>query len=130
MAGDAISHATEAVQNVDLLQVVALLAAGVIAVPIFKRAGLGSVLGYLAAGLAIGPFGFRLIDDPESILAVSELGVVLFLFIVGLEMEPSRLWALRKQIFGLGVGQVVLCGALLTAVGVFLLHMPPAVAVV
>src|SRR4051812_14998846 len=126
---DAVTHATEAVQNIDLLQVVALLAAGVVAVPIFKRAGLGSVLGYLAAGLAIGPFGFRLIADPESILSVSELGVVLFLFIVGLEMEPSRLWALRKQIFGLGVGQVLLCGALLTGVGV-LLGFPPAVAFV
>ena len=127
MAVDAVSQAGEAVQNIDLLQVVALLAAGVVAVPIFKRAGLGSVLGYLAAGLAIGPFGFRLIADPESILSVSELGVVLFLFIVGLEMEPSRLWALRKQIFGLGVGQVLLCGALLTGVGV-LLGFPPAIA--
>lgn len=129
MAGEAITHATDAVQNIDLIQVVALLAAGVIAVPIFKRAGLGSVLGYLAAGLAIGPFGFRLIADPESILQVSELGVVLFLFIVGLEMEPSRLWALRKQIFGLGVAQVILCGVLLTGVGV-LLGFSPAIAFV
>jgi glutathione-regulated potassium-efflux system protein KefB len=118
MAGEAITHAVDAAANgVDLIQVVALLAAGVVAVPIFKRAGLGSVLGYLAAGLIIGPFGLRLISDPESILHVSELGVVLFLFIVGLEMEPSRLWALRKQIFGLGVLQVVLCGVLLTVAG-------------
>ncbi|HEY4170628.1 MAG TPA: monovalent cation:proton antiporter-2 (CPA2) family protein, partial [Reyranella sp.] len=118
MAGEAITHAADVAANgVDLIQVVALLAAGVIAVPIFKRAGLGSVLGYLAAGLIIGPFGLRLISDPESILHVSELGVVLFLFIVGLEMEPSRLWALRKQIFGLGVLQVVVCGVLLTGVG-------------
>ena len=94
--------AAAAANGIDLIQVVALLAAGVIAVPIFKRAGLGSVLGYLAAGLAIGPFGLRLIADPEAILHVSELGVVLFLFIVGLEMEPSRLWSLRKQIFGVG----------------------------
>jgi len=118
MAGEAITHAADAAANgVDLIQVVALLAAGVVAVPIFKRAGLGSVLGYLAAGLIIGPFGLRLISDPESILHVSELGVVLFLFTVGLEMEPSRLWALRKQIFGLGVLQVVLCGVLLTVAG-------------
>jgi glutathione-regulated potassium-efflux system protein KefB len=96
---------------------------------VFKRAGLGSVLGYLAAGLAIGPFGLRLIADTESILHVSELGVVLFLFIVGLEMEPSRLWALRKQIFGLGVLQVAICGALLTGVGI-LLGLAPAVAFV
>jgi glutathione-regulated potassium-efflux system protein KefB len=129
-----MDHAVEqvvehAASGIELWQVLALLAAGVIAVPIFKRAGLGSVLGYLAAGLAIGPFGLRLIADPESILHVSELGVVLFLFIVGLEMEPSRLWALRKQIFGLGVLQVAICGALLTGVGV-LLGLPPAVAFV
>ncbi len=127
MAGEAIGQAAEVAHNFDLIQVVALLAAGVIAVPIFKRAGLGSVLGYLAAGLAIGPFGLRVISNTESILSVSELGVVLFLFIVGLEMEPSRLWALRKQIFGLGVVQVLLCGVLLTGVGV-LLGFPPAVA--
>src|SRR5690348_5346147 len=118
---------TQAASNVDLIEVVALLAAGVIAVPIFKRAGLGSVLGYLAAGLVIGPFGLRVIADPGAILQVSELGVVLFLFIVGLEMEPSRLWSLRKQIFGLGVVQVALCGALLTGVGI-LLGLAPVVA--
>ena len=130
---DAVSHATEAAAHaatgIELWQVLALLGAGVIAVPLFKRAGLGSVLGYLAAGLAIGPFGLRLIADPESILHVSELGVVLFLFIVGLEMEPSRLWSLRKQIFGLGVAQVAVCGALLTGIGM-LLGFPPAVAFV
>ena len=125
MAGE-VSQAVAT--NIDLIEVVALLAAGVIAVPIFKRAGLGSVLGYLAAGLAIGPFGLRVIADPEAILSVSELGVVLFLFIVGLEMEPSRLWSLREQIFGLGVVQVALCGVVLTAAGVFLLGLPPAVA--
>jgi glutathione-regulated potassium-efflux system protein KefB len=129
MAAEAISQVTEAASSIDLIQVLALLAAGVVAVPIFKRAGLGSVLGYLAAGLAIGPFGIRLIADPEAILHVSELGIVLFLFIVGLEMEPSRLWALRKQIFGLGIVQVVVCGALLTGVGV-LAGFSPAVAFV
>jgi len=126
----AVEQAAEhAASGIELWQVLALLAAGVIAVPIFKRAGLGSVLGYLAAGLAIGPFGLRLIAEPESILHVSELGVVLFLFIVGLEMEPSRLWNLRKQIFGLGILQVGICGALLTGVGV-LLGLSPAVAFV
>jgi glutathione-regulated potassium-efflux system protein KefB len=133
MASEAITQGTAiaaaAASSIDLIQVVALLAAGVIAVPLFKRAGLGSVLGYLAAGLAIGPFGLRLIADPEAILSVSELGVVLFLFIVGLEMEPSRLWSLRKQIFGLGVVQVAACGAVLTGVGI-LLGAPPVVAFV
>ena len=102
----------------DLVQVVALLGAAVVAVPIFRRAGLGSVLGYLAAGLVIGPFGFGLFTDSQSILHIAELGVVMLLFVIGLEMEPSRLWALRREIFGLGVAQVVLCGALLTGIGI------------
>jgi glutathione-regulated potassium-efflux system protein KefB len=104
-------------QGTDLVHVVALLGAAVIAVPLFKRAGLGSVLGYLAAGLAIGPFGLRLFTDPQAILHVAELGVVMFLFVIGLEMQPSRLWSLRRDIFGLGVAQVAVCGALLTGVG-------------
>lgn len=103
--------------NSELVQVVALLAAGVIAVPIFKRIGLGSILGYLAAGLVIGPYGLKLFHDPEAILHVAELGVVMFLFIIGLEMRPSRLWGLRKEIFGLGVLQVGTCAVLLTLVG-------------
>jgi len=102
----------------DLVQVVALLAAGVIAVPIFKRMGLGSILGYLAAGLAIGPFGLGVFYDSAAILHVAELGVVMFLFIIGLEMEPSRLWSLRREIFGLGVLQVGVCALLLTSVGI------------
>jgi glutathione-regulated potassium-efflux system protein KefB len=94
-----------------------LLGAAVVAVPIFKRLGLGSVIGYLAAGIAIGPFGFALFTDPESILSVAELGVVMLLFIIGLELKPSRLWALRHDIFGLGAAQVAACGALLFAAG-------------
>ena len=112
--------AAEASTSVDLVPVVALLASGVIAVPLFKRTGLGSILGYLAAGVAIGPFGLRIFSEPEAILHVAELGVVMFLFIVGLEMQPSRLWALRREIFGLGVLQVGLCAALLSATGVAL----------
>jgi glutathione-regulated potassium-efflux system protein KefB len=103
--------------NSDLLQAVALLAAGVVAVPIFKRLGLGSVLGYLAAGVAIGPFGLGLFSDPLAILHVAEFGVVMFLFVIGLEMQPSRLWGLRREIFGLGVVQVLVCGVLLTLLG-------------
>lgn len=97
----------------DLFPAVALLGAGVVAVPLFRRAGLGSVLGYLVAGIAIGPFGFGLFQDPVSILSVAELGVVMLLFIIGLELKPSRLWGLRHQIFGLGLAQVVVCGGLL-----------------
>ena len=128
MAGEALTHAV-ANGGVDLVQVVAILAAGVVAVPLFRRLGLGSVLGYLAAGLALGPFGLRVVSDPGAILHAAELGVVMFLFIIGLEMEPSKLWALRKQIFGLGVAQVVISGALLTGLGI-LLGFPPTTAFV
>ena len=113
--------------GVDLIPTVALLASAVIAVPIFKRLGLGSVLGYLAAGLVIGPFGVGLFTDPGAILQVAELGVVLLLFVIGLEMKPARLWKLRGEIFGLGVAQVGICAALLTGIGV-LAGFPPAVA--
>lgn len=102
----------------ELVQVVALLGAGVAAVPIFKRLGLGSVLGYLTAGLLIGPYGVGLFNDPQGILHVAELGVVMFLFIIGLEMQPSRLWSLRREIFGLGAAQVLLGGLALTMIGV------------
>ncbi|KQW49548.1 MULTISPECIES: monovalent cation:proton antiporter-2 (CPA2) family protein [unclassified Roseateles] len=101
----------------DLAPVVLLLGAAVVAVPLFKRLGLGSVLGYLCAGLAVGPFGFAWFDDPGSVLHVAELGVVMFLFVIGLEMRPSHLWNLRKAIFGLGSMQAIVCGALLTLVG-------------
>lgn len=114
-------------QGTDLVQLVALLGAAVIAVPISKRLGLGTVLGYLAAGLVIGPWGLRLFTDPQAILHVAELGVVLFLFIIGLEMRPSRLWSLRGEIFGLGLAQVVVCSALLTGLGI-VAGFPPAVA--
>jgi glutathione-regulated potassium-efflux system protein KefB len=97
---------------------VALLATAVVAAPLFRRLGLGSVLGYLAAGLLIGPFGLQLFNDPENILHVAEFGVVMFLFIIGLEMRPAKLWALRKEIFGLGAAQVATCIALLSAAGI------------
>ena len=103
--------------GVDLIPVVALLAAGVVAVPIFKRLGLGSILGYLSAGVVIGPFGIGIFTESSTILHVAELGVVMFLFIIGLEMQPSRLWGLRREIFGLGALQVGICAALLTMVG-------------
>jgi glutathione-regulated potassium-efflux system protein KefB len=113
----------------ELVKVVTLLGAAVVVVPIFRRLGLGSVLGYLAAGLAIGPFGFGLFTDPKAILHVAELGVVMFLFVIGLEMRPSHLWHLRGEIFGLGVAQVAVCGALLTGVGV-LAGFPPVVSLI
>lgn len=82
------------------------LAAAVISVPIAKRLGLGAVLGYLLAGIAIGPWGFRLISEVEDILHFSEFGVVLLLFLIGLELEPRKLWSMRRPIFGWGGAQV------------------------
>lgn len=98
-----------------------LLAAAVVTVPLFKRLGLGSVIGYLAAGVLIGPAVLGLFGDPGSILHVAELGIVMFLFLIGLELEPSRLWAMRRDIFGLGSAQILLgagaIGGLLYATG-------------
>jgi glutathione-regulated potassium-efflux system protein KefB len=106
-------------QGGDLLQVVVVLAAGVVAVPLFRRLGLGSVLGYLAAGLVIGPFGLGFFSDAQAVLHLAEFGVVMFLFVIGLEMQPSRLWGMRGDIFGSGLTQVAVCGALLTGLGWF-----------
>ncbi|MBI2261237.1 MAG: cation:proton antiporter [Caulobacterales bacterium] len=100
--------------SMGLGHVVALLAAMVVAATLFRRFGLGSVLGYLAAGLLIGPSVLGVVRDPESVLHVAELGVVMFLFVIGLEMRPARLWSLRREIFGLGAVQVLVCAALLT----------------
>lgn len=93
---------------------VALLAAAVVAAPLFMRLGLGSVLGYLAAGVIIGPHVLKVVRDFDAIIHVAELGVVMFLFLIGLEMRPAKLWTLRREIFGLGLTHVLVCGALLT----------------
>jgi glutathione-regulated potassium-efflux system ancillary protein KefC len=92
------------------------LAAAVIAVPVAKKLGLGSIIGYLAAGIAIGPWGLKLVTNVQDILAFAEFGVVLMLFLVGLELEPKRLWNLRRPIFGWGSAQVMACAAVITGV--------------
>lgn len=89
------------------------LSAAVIAVPLARALGLGSIIGYLAAGIAIGPWGLGLVSNVEDILHFAEFGVVLMLFLVGLELEPRRLWSLRRPIFGWGSTQVLGCAALL-----------------
>jgi glutathione-regulated potassium-efflux system ancillary protein KefC/glutathione-regulated potassium-efflux system protein KefB len=89
------------------------LAAAVVAVPIFRRLGLGAVLGYLAAGMLIGPSGFGWIPDYESVLELSSFGVVLMMFVIGLELQPVRLWRLRATVFGLGGAQVAVTTAVL-----------------
>lgn len=101
---------------------VILLGAALIAVLIFRRLGLGAVLGYLVAGIAIGPDGLGLIGEPETVLAYSEIGIILLLFLVGLELSPSRLWLMRRDIFLFGPLQVALCG--LAMFGVILAFMP------
>jgi glutathione-regulated potassium-efflux system ancillary protein KefC len=98
-----------------LLNVLVYLLAAVVAVPVAKRLGLGAVLGYLLAGIAIGPWGLGLITGVQNILHFSEFGVVLLLFLIGLELEPKRLWAMRRPIFGGGGAQVLLVAAALTA---------------
>lgn len=103
-----------------LNQALIYLGAGVVAVPLFKRLGLGSVLGFLAAGMAIGPWGLRLVTHPEAILGLAEFGVVLLLFLVGLELNPQRLWRLRRTIFVLGPTQIASTIAAAAALGWFI----------
>jgi glutathione-regulated potassium-efflux system ancillary protein KefC len=92
------------------------LAAAVIAVPLAKKLGLGAIIGYLAAGIAIGPWGLKLVTNVQDILHFAEFGVVLMLFLVGLELEPKRLWNLRRPIFGWGSAQMLACTVAITGV--------------
>ena len=107
---------------------VALMGAAVIAVPLFRRMGLGSVLGYFAAGVLMGPSVLGLFTDARSILHFSELGVVMFLFVIGLELRPHKLWAMRGQIFGLGLAQVSAATAALALTGALIFGLPAPVA--
>jgi glutathione-regulated potassium-efflux system protein KefB len=99
--------------NVSLEQIALFLAAAVVAAPLAKLLRIGNVLGYLLVGVLIGPAGLRLVGDVESVLHFAEFGVVMLLFVIGLELRPRRLWAMRSAIFGLGSAQVVLTGAAL-----------------
>ena len=97
---------------------VALLTAATIAVPLTRAAGFGSVLGYLLAGIVIGPAGLRLVTETEQISSASSLGVIMLLFLIGLELRPQRLWVMRRAVFGLGTAQL----AATTAVLAFIAH--------
>lgn len=112
-----------------LLTLVILLAGAAIAVPLTRRAGFGSVLGYLIAGIVIGPAGVRIITDIDQISQVSALGVVMLLFLIGLEVRPKRLWVMRRAVFGLGAAQVGLSAAVLAGLAHFLaaITWPPAI---
>jgi monovalent cation:proton antiporter-2 (CPA2) family protein len=106
------------------------LLAAIVLVSVSRRLGFGSVLGYLAAGIIIGPFGIALIHDPEHIMHFAELGVVFLLFVVGLELQPSRLWVLRKMVFGLGSAQVLVSAALIALIAwMFGLKTMPAIVI-
>jgi monovalent cation:proton antiporter-2 (CPA2) family protein len=98
---------------ISLAQTAILLAAAVVAVSLFRFLRLSSILGYVAAGLVIGPWGLNLIGEVGRILQVSQFGIVLLLFIIGLELQPTRLWVMRRVVFGLGAAQVLSCAALL-----------------
>jgi monovalent cation:proton antiporter-2 (CPA2) family protein len=114
---------------ISLAQTAILLAAAVVAVSVFRLARLSSILGYLVAGLVIGPWGLNLIGDVGRILQVSEFGIVLLLFIIGLELQPTRLWVMRRTVFGLGSAQVGLCSVLL-GLSAWALGAPPLAAAV
>ncbi|MGF1874306.1 glutathione-regulated potassium-efflux system protein KefB [Photobacterium frigidiphilum] len=112
----------------DVLSVtVVFLAAAVVAVPIAQRLGLGSVLGYLIAGIAIGPWGLGLISDVEAILHFSEFGVVLLLFLIGLELNPKKLWQMRSPILGLGGGQVLVTSLVIAGIVMACSNMMPSI---
>ena len=95
---------------------VPLLGFALASVLVFRRLGLGATLGFLVAGALVGPHVLGLVHDAEGKMGIAELGIALLLFLVGLELSPSRLWRMRKDIFGLGTLQVVLCGLALTGV--------------
>ncbi|WP_223535983.1 monovalent cation:proton antiporter-2 (CPA2) family protein [Pseudomonas sp. GL-B-16] len=115
----------------NLLQTaVVFLMAAVLIVPLAKRLHLGAVLGYLFAGVIIGPSVLGLIDNPQSVANISELGVVLLLFIIGLELSPRRLWVMRKSVFGVGLAQVLLTGTVIGVVALWLFGQPLNTAIV
>lgn len=98
-----------------LATLAALLAAATIAVPLTRRAGFGSVLGYLLAGIVIGPAGLRLVTDVDQITHIAHLGVIMLLFLIGLELRPQRLWVMRRTVFGIGTAQLLLTAAAIAA---------------
>src|SRR5450631_2576766 len=111
-----------------LAQIAIFLAAAVIAVPIFRYFKLGSVLGYLAAGIIIGPAGLGLISKIDATQQIAEFGIVLLMFVIGLELQPSRLWVMRKTIFGLGAAQVFLTTVAIGSAAHFAFGLPTATA--
>ncbi|HEY3786582.1 MAG TPA: monovalent cation:proton antiporter-2 (CPA2) family protein [Steroidobacteraceae bacterium] len=114
---------------ISLAQTAVLLGAAVLAVSVFRLLRLSSILGYVAAGMVIGPWGFGLVREVPNIMNFAEFGIVLLLFIIGLELQPTRLWVMRRVVFGMGLAQVCLCSALLGGAA-WLVGLPPASALI
>lgn len=114
MSAASIEKAAEAAASTLLVDGALMLGAALLFVTLFRKAGLGATLGYIVAGIVIGPFVLGLVGNAESVMSISEIGIALLLFIVGLELNPARLWRLRRDIFGLGLVQVLLCGLALS----------------
>jgi len=112
-----------------LTDILILVAAAVVAVPISRRLGLGSILGYLSAGAAVGPWGFGFISQVDEIQHIAEFGVVFLLFVIGIELKPARLWVMRRMVFGLGTAQVVVTGSVLASIAL-LFDLPSSTAVI
>ena len=104
-----------------MVEILSLLAAAVTAVLLFNRLGLGSVLGYLAAGAVVGPAGLALVQDPDNMRHIGELGVVFLLFLIGIEIKPKRLWVMRRMVFGFGGAQVIITGIILAGASHFII---------
>jgi monovalent cation:proton antiporter-2 (CPA2) family protein len=118
-----LNEAEATAAGMSLIGIAFMLGAALFFVTLFRKLGLGATLGYIVGGALIGPYALRLIPDPDAIMRVSEIGIAFLLFLVGLELNPSRLWRLRKDIFGLGLIQVVLCGLALSALFHFALNL-------
>ncbi|HEX5377547.1 MAG TPA: cation:proton antiporter, partial [Phenylobacterium sp.] len=103
-----------------LIQALVYLTAGVVSVPIAKRLGLGSVLGYLIAGVVVGPFALNLVGEQHDVMRFAEFGVVILLFLIGLEVRPALLWRMKSAIFGLGGAQLLGSAAVMAAAGLML----------
>jgi monovalent cation:proton antiporter-2 (CPA2) family protein len=112
-----------------LADILVLLAAAIIAVPVFQRLGLGAVLGYLAAGAVVGPWGIGFIDRIEEIRHIAEFGVIFLLFIIGIELKPARLWNMRRMVFGLGTAQLMVTGAAIASLAL-LFGQPLGIAII
>ena len=118
-----MNDAATAAAGATLISIAFMLGAALVFVTLFRKLGLGATLGYIVGGAVIGPYALGLIGDPDAVMRVSEIGIAFLLFLVGLELNPARLWRLRKDIFGLGLIEVVLCGLALSALFYFALGL-------